>query len=215
MEDELVQQRSVADRGRARTGARSRAGSGRADFASGRVVILLLEQIHGHGRHQRAREHVGGEHGEDDRLGQRDEEVARDAAEEEHGQEDDADAKRGDQRGNGDLRGAFEDGLVEFVALFEVALDVLDGDGGVVDQDADGEREAAEGHDVDGLAEQAEDDDRGEDGERDGDGDDERGAPAEPEEEQDHEAGERGGDDGFANDALTERARRWTDRPAA
>ena len=40
-----------------------------------------------------------------------------------------------------------------------------------------------------------------EDGERDGDGDDERAAPA-AEEEQDHQAGERGGDDGLADDAV-------------
>ena len=36
--------------------------------------------------------------------------------------------------------------------FFEIALDVFDFDGGVVDQDADGERESAERHDVDGLA---------------------------------------------------------------
>ena len=89
----------------------------------------------------------------------------------------------------------------EVVALFEVALDVFDGDGGVVDEDADGEREAAEGHDVDGLADEAEHDDRGENRERNGDGDDDGGAPA-AEEEQDHQAGERGGDDGFADDAV-------------
>ena len=77
----------------------------------------------------------------------------------------------------------------QVVALFEVALDVFDGDGGVVDEDADGEGETAEGHDVDGLAEQAEHDDGGEDGERDGDGDDDRAAPA-AEEQQDHQAGE-------------------------
>ena len=40
----------------------------------------------------------------------------------------------------------------ELVAFFEIALDVFDGDGGVVDEDADGEREAAERHDVDRLA---------------------------------------------------------------
>ena len=43
---------------------------------------------------------------------------------------------------------------VQVVPFFEIALDVLDGDGGVVHQDADGQRQAAERHDVDGLAEQ-------------------------------------------------------------
>ena len=63
--------------------------------------------------------------------------------------------ERGDQRGDGDLRRAVEDGLLDLLARFEIAVDVLDFDGGVVDQDADGQRQAAEGHDVDGLAEGA------------------------------------------------------------
>ena len=48
-----------------------------------------------------------------------------------------------------------------------VAVNVFDFDGGVVDQNADGQRQAAERHDVDGLAQQAEDNERGENGERD------------------------------------------------
>ena len=100
--------------------------------------------------------------------------------------------------GDGDLLGTFEDGFAELVSLFEVAVGVLDLDGGVVDEDADGEGEAAERHDVDGLAEEAEDDDGGEDGERNGDRDDDGGAPG-AEEEQDHEACEAGGDDGLAD----------------
>ena len=165
------------------------------------VVVVGLEQVHGQRGHERAREDVGGEHREDDGFGERNEEIARDAAQEEHRQEDDADAERGDESGNGDLRCAFEDGVVQAVTLFEVAFDVFDGDGGVVDEDADGESQTAEGHDVDGLAEQAEDDDGGEDRERNRDGDDDRAAPT-AEEEQDHQAGEHGGDDGLANDAL-------------
>ncbi len=46
-----------------------------------------------------------------------------------------------------------------------------------------------------------EDDDRGEDGEGNGDSDDEGGAPR-AEEEEDHQAGKRGGDDAFADDAV-------------
>ena len=76
----------------------------------------------------------------------------------------------------------------------KVAVDVFDFDGGVVHQDADGERQAAERHDVDGFAQRAEDDDRGENRERNRDRDDQRAAPA-SQEEQDHEAGEAGGDD--------------------
>ena len=36
------------------------------------------------------------------------------------------------------------------VPIFQIALDILDGDRGIVHQDADGEREAAQRHDVDG-----------------------------------------------------------------
>ena len=79
-----------------------------------------------------------------------------DAGEKEHGQEDDADAQRRDQGGNGDLRGSFQDRVVYLVSIFEIALDVLDGDGGIVDQDTDGEGQTAQGHDVDGLAQETE-----------------------------------------------------------
>ena len=164
-------------------------------------VLLDAQQIHRHRGHQRARQDIGGQHGEDDRLRQRNEEIAGDPAEKEHGQEDDADAERGDQGGNGNLRGAVEDRVVQRLAFFEIALDVLDVDGGVVDQNADGERQSAEGHDVDGLVQQAEHDHRGEDRQRNGDGDDQGAAPA-AEKEQDHQAGERGGEDGFANHSV-------------
>ncbi len=41
-----------------------------------------------------------------------------------------------------------------------MAVDVLDGDGRVVDEDADREREAAEGHQVDRFAERGQQGDR-------------------------------------------------------
>ena len=63
------------------------------------------------------------------------------------------------QRRYGDLRRAVQNGLLDFLALFQVAIDVFDFDRGVVDQDADGQRQPAEGHDVDGFAERAQHDD--------------------------------------------------------
>ena len=54
-----------------------------------------------------------------------------------------------------DLLRAVEDRLLDRLALLEVPVDVLDLDRRVVDEDADGEREAAERHDVDRLAERA------------------------------------------------------------
>ncbi len=72
-------------------------------------------------------------------------------------------------------------------------MDVLDLDGGVVDEDAHRQREAAEGHHVERLPDGAEDGQRGQDRERDRGDDHERAAPA-AEEEQDHEARQEGRD---------------------
>ena len=49
-----------------------------------------------------------------------------------------------------------EDRLLDVLALLEMAVDVLDGDGRVVDEDADRERETAERHEVDRLAQRIE-----------------------------------------------------------
>ncbi len=70
----------------------------------------------------------------------------------EHRHEDDADAQGRDQRRHGDLARAFENGLVEIGSHVQVALDIFDRHGGVVDQNADRQRETAQRHDVDGLA---------------------------------------------------------------
>ena len=43
----------------------------------------------------------------------------------------------------------------DFLALLQVALDVFDFHRGVVHQDAHGQRQAAQRHDVDGLAQRA------------------------------------------------------------
>ena len=172
-----------------------------ARLRCGLGVVVLLEQVLGHGGHERSGEEIAGEHGEDHGLGHGHEEVSRHAAQEEHGDEDDADGEGGDEGGDGDLRGAVEDGLLEFLAGLEIAVDVFNCHGGVVDEDADGERHAAEGHDVDGFVEHVEHDERAEDGERNGDGDDDGGAPT-AEEDEDHDGGEAGGDDGFADDAV-------------
>ncbi len=125
----------------------------------------------------------------------------RDAGKKEHGHEDDADAERGDERGNGDLLRAVENGLHGFLAHGQVAIDVFDFDGGIVHEDADGEGQAAEGHDVDGLAEGAEQQDGDQDREWDRDGDDQGAAPV-AQEKQDHQRGEARGDQAFADDAL-------------
>ena len=72
--------------------------------------------------------------------------------------------ERRNQRRYGDLRSAVQNGLDDFLALIDVAVDVFDFNRGVVDQDADGERQSAQSHDVDGFAECAHDDDGSQNG---------------------------------------------------
>ena len=80
-------------------------------------------------------------------------------------------------------------------------MGILDFHGGIIHQDADGEREAAERHHVGGLAAEAEDHQRSQNRERNRDADDDGAAPA-SEEEEDHQAGEHGGRDAFADHAV-------------
>src|SRR5256885_12638807 len=76
-----------------------------------------------------------------------------------------------------------------------------DFDGGVIDEDTDSEREAAQGHDIDGLAEGAETEDADENGQRNRDGNDQSAFPV-SEEQQNHDRSEAGGDNRFADDTL-------------
>ena len=73
--------------------------------------------------------------------------------EEEHRHEHDADAEQRDESRHHDLLGAVHDGGFDLLALLEMPVDVLDRHRGFVDQDADGERQPAQRHDVERLAE--------------------------------------------------------------
>ena len=110
---------------------------------------LAREQVFHQHRHDRAREDVAREDREDDRERERHEEELRRAFEQHDRDEDDADRERGDEGGHGDLLRAVEDRLLQRFPHREVAVDVFDLDRGVIDEDADGQREAAEGHHVD------------------------------------------------------------------
>ena len=161
---------------------------------------MAAHQIIGHGRHQRARQDERADQREHHRFGQRPEQIAGDAAELEHRHEHDAQAEQRHEGRNDDLLRAVEDRRLDLFALFEMIVDVLDRDRAVVDQDADGERQTAQRHDVDGLAEPGQRGQREQDGERDFDEDDDRRAPA-AEKQQDHHADERRGQRGLADDA--------------
>ena len=82
----------------------------------------------------------------------------------------------------------------------QVALDIFDGHGGVVDQNADRQRKAAQRHDVEGLAEKVQRHQGREDGQGDGDGDNERRPPV-AEEDQDQRGGQSRRDQGFMDHA--------------
>ena len=111
-------------------------------------------QIFHHHRHERAREDIRGEHGEDDRERERREEVFRRAIEENDRDEDDTDGERGNEGRHGDLLRAVEDRPLDRFSQREVAVNVLELDRGVIDKDADREGEAAKRHHVERVAEQ-------------------------------------------------------------
>ena len=120
------------------------------------IFVFRAQEIHGQGWHDGARPHIGGQHGEAHGFGERNEQEFSYAGQEKHGNENDTNAQRGNKSGHGNLLRAVEDRLDSFLAHGQVAVDVFDFDGGVVDQDADGKRQATQGHDIDGLAKGAE-----------------------------------------------------------
>src|SRR5579863_2351016 len=164
------------------------------------VVFMPPQEILGHRGDQGARQEVGGQHGKNDRFGEWDEQVARHAGEKEHGNEDNADGERGDKGRRGDLLRAVEDGVFDLLTHVNVPVHVFDFHRCVIDENSNGQRQATQGHDVDGFAQGAENEDRSEDGEGNGDGDDDRASPT-PQEEKNHQAGEARGDHGLFHDA--------------
>ena len=166
---------------------------------------LARQQVHDHRRHQRARQQIRRQDREDDRERHRDEQELHDAAEERHRHEHDADGERGDEGGHRDLLGPVEDRLAQWRAEAEVAVDVLDLHGRVVDEDPDRQREAAQRHQVDRVTEGAQRDERRQHGQRDRRGHDQRAAPA-AEEDEDHEAGQARGQRAVLQHAVEGRA---------
>ena len=156
-----------------------------------------VQQITRHRGHQRARQDERADQREHDGFGQRPEQISGDAAELEHRREHDVEHEQRHEGRDDDLLRAVQDRRLDLLALLEVIEDVLERDRPFVDQHADGKREAAQRHDVDGLAQHREHDHRKQDRQRDGDDDDDGRAPA-AEEQQDHDADQRRGQHGLA-----------------
>ena len=174
--------------------------SGRLVHRLTAVLDLAVEPQDQRG-HESSRNHVAGQHGEHDRLRQRDEQEPGDAGEEKHRHKHDTDAERGDERGQRDFLGTVEDGLFELFPPGHVAVDVLEGNRGIVHQNANRERQAAEGHEVDGFAQSAEDGNGTQHGERDRQRNDERAAPR-TKEQKNHQCRECRGDGALFADVV-------------
>src|SRR5271154_1019928 len=153
------------------------------------AMLVAAHDVHDQGGDQRPGEQIARQHGEAYSLRQRHEQELGHARQEEHGHENDTDTERGDESRHGDLLRAVKDSLLHFLAHGKVALDVFDFHRGVIHQDAHGQRQSSQSHDVDGLADGAQQDDRNKNGKRDGNGYDDRWAPI-TEENEDHDSGE-------------------------
>ena len=119
------------------------------------VVHVMAVKPHHQRRHQRPRQRVAGQHRKHHRLRQRHEQIPRHARQEKHRDEHDANAQRGDKRRQRDLLRAVQNRLDGRLAQRHLAVDVLQLDGRVVHQNADRQRQPAQRHQVDRLAQRA------------------------------------------------------------
>ena len=133
-------------------------GSAFAVLAAPVHVHFRLQQVVHHGRNQRARQQVGGQHGEHHRQRQRREQKLGRAGQQQHRHEHDADGERGNKRRHRDLLRAIQNRAHQRLLHRQIAMGVFDLDGRVVHQNADRQRQAAQRHHVDRLAHQVQDD---------------------------------------------------------
>src|SRR3984893_10588185 len=101
-------------------------------------VMVALEP-HDQRRHERARQKIGGRDGEHDRLGQWDEEITRHPRKKKHWHEHYADAERRYECRERDFASSLENCVFQFLPQAHVTLDIFDGHGCVIDEDADGQ----------------------------------------------------------------------------
>src|SRR3984893_10206148 len=152
-------------------------------------------------RHKGTGEQIRSHHREADSQGQRYEQVVRSAGHEEGRNEHRQNAEHGDEPGQRRLGRGLARGTGKAAAISKTGVDVLDGDCRLVDQDADGQRQPAQGHDIDGLTRYPERRHRRQDRERNVQDHDERTAPI-PQKQQHHEACEHRAESTFEEQAL-------------
>src|SRR5882724_12523045 len=114
-----------------------------------------FKEVFRQGWHQSSRKQVRSQHGEYNGLSQRHKEVARHTGEQEHRYKHDANAKSRNQRGYCDLLRAIENRFFYVLSFTEVTVDVFNCDRGIIHQDANGQGQTAQRHQVDGLSQHA------------------------------------------------------------
>src|ERR1019366_367077 len=144
---------------------------------------------------------IRGQHRENNGFGERYEQVAGYAGEEEHRHEHDTDRESGDKSGDGDFLRTIQDSLDGLFAHGEVPVDVLDCDGRVIDQNTYGKGKTAEGHNVNGLPDRTQNDDGRQNRQWNRDSDNQRAAPA-SQKHQDHEPGKACGNNRFPDNPI-------------
>ena len=185
-------------RGRSRDRRRRKAAPQPVD---GLPCVVVPEQVARQAPGRRERQHVGRQHRQHDGDGERNEQEARRPGQQQHREEHDADRQRRHRQRLDHLERTIEDGDRQRLAQRLVAVDVLDRHRGVVDQQADGERQPAERHQVDGLSGEEQAGKAGGDRQRDRQRHDHRVPPA-AEEQQDHQRHQHGREDRLVHDVV-------------
>ena len=132
---------------------------------------------HHEGRHESAGQSVGGQHRKYHRLRQRRKQESGHARKKEHGNKNDADAQGRDQGRQGDFTRANQNAVLQSFARAQVALDILDGHGRVIHQNANRQGQTAERHQVDRFPERAQHGQGSQNGKWNGNGNDQRAPP--------------------------------------
>src|SRR5215472_12331125 len=118
----------------------------------------------------------------------------------EHREEDDANTQRRNHSRLRDLRSSLIDGVMQRLALLQISRYIFDRYGSVIDENPNCESQSAERHHIDRFAQEAKDDYRRQDRQRNRDRDDDGAAPASQKDE-DHDRRKNRRDDGLADDA--------------
>ena len=149
------------------------------------AVMRGAQEIGGEQRRDQPRHQQREEHGERHHQAELLEVLPGDAAHEAHRHEHGDDGERDGDDGETDLVGGLQRGAIGRFAHAHVAHDVLDLDDGVVDQDAGDDGDGEQADEIEREARRVERPEGRNDGERQGDGGDERGAPVAQEDEND------------------------------